>query len=150
MKSNKKKRTIVICSSAAFFREAVAMKKTLAPLGFKVKVPLTANIMERENDFEVSHYKTWFKDSSTYKRKTFLMRSHFNEVKKGDSILVLNYKKNGREGYIGGAVLMEIGVAFDAKKKIYILNPIDEECPYKEEILATQPIILNGTISKIK
>ena len=60
-----------------------------------------------------------------------------------------SYDKNGVKGYIGGNTLMEMGLAFYLKKKIYLLNEVPE-LPYKEEILGVKPIILNGDLSKIK
>ncbi len=44
---------------------------------------------------------------------------------------------------------MELGFAYVNDKKIFLLNPIPD-LPYKEEIEAVQPIVLNGDLSKIK
>jgi len=66
-----------------------------------------------------------------------------------DAVLVINYDKNGIKGYIGGNTLMEIGLAFFLKKKIYLLNKIPE-LSYKEEILGVKPIIISGDLTKIK
>ena len=63
--------------------------------------------------------------------------------------MIANYDKNNIKGYIGGNTLMEMGLAFFLKKKIYLLNEIPE-LSYKEEILGVLPIILNGDLSKIK
>lgn len=74
---------------------------------------------------------------------------YFEKVNWSDAILVLNYDKNNIIGYIGGNTLMEIGVAFFLKKKIYLLNLIPE-ISYKEEIIGMKPIIINGDLSIIK
>jgi hypothetical protein len=147
---NKTKKTIVICSSASFYSQVAEVQKQLKELGFKVVVPLTVNKMIKSNDFKVETYKTWMERPEDYKRKAFLTKKHFIEVEKGDVTLVLNYKKNGKNGYIGGAVLMEMAIAFYLKKPIYILNPIDDSSKYKEELYGMFPIILNGDLSKIK
>lgn len=149
-KIKKTKREVVICSSAAFYRQVIEVEKELKKLGFKVAMPLTANIMKKKNDFNVDHYKTWYKNPNDYKRKTFLTKHHFKKVIKGDVILVLNYEKNGIAGYIGGAVLAEMMMALYFGKKIYVLNPIPESVSYKEELYATMPIVLNGDLSLIK
>lgn len=146
----KKKHTVVICSSASFYRQVVDVEKDLKRRGFNVLIPLTANKMKKSGDFNVDTYKTWFADSNTYDRKTFLTKHHFNKVVKGDSILVLNYEKNGKAGYIGGAVLSEMAIALHFGKKIYILHPIQEDVSYKEEILGMMPVILNGNLALIK
>lgn len=145
-----KKKTIVICSSASFYTQVLEVEDTLKKMGFLVSIPLTANKMKRSGDFRVETYKTWFKNPNDYKRKTFLTKHHFNKIVNGDITLVLNYEKNGIKGYIGGAVLCEMAIALQFKKKIYVLNPIDESCSYKEEILAMSPIILNGDLPRIK
>lgn len=149
MKKSEKK-IITICSSASFYAQVLEAETALKKAGFSVSVPLTANKMKKSGDFRVETYKTWFKNPDDYKRKTFLTKHHFNKIMKGDAILVLNYEKNGIKGYIGGAVLCEMAIALQFKKKIYVLNPIDQACSYKEEILAMDPIILNGDLSRVK
>ena len=149
MKS-KNKKTIVICSSASFYSQVIEVQEQLKNLGFKVLVPLTARKMQKNKDFRVETYKTWMERPEDYKRKAFLTKHHFDKVVKGDITLVLNYEKNGKSGYIGGAVLSEMAIAFYHKKPIYILNPIDESSSFKEEIYGMQPIIINGNLNLIK
>jgi hypothetical protein len=144
------KKTITICSSASFYSQVVEVQKQLKDLGFKVRVPITVNKMVKSNDFKVETYKTWMERPEDYKRKAYLTKKHFGEVEKGDVVLVLNYKKNGKDGYIGGAVLSEMAVAFYLKKPIYILNPIDESSSFKEELYGMFPIILRGDLKNIK
>jgi len=146
----KNKKTIVVCSSASFYAQVVEVEKQIKTLGFNVKVPLTVHKMKKSGDFNVATYKTWMERPTDYTRKAYLTRKHFSEIQKGDIVLVLNYKKNGKSGYIGGAVLMEMAVAFYLKKPIFILNNIDKSSRFKEEIYGMQPIILNGDMSKIK
>jgi hypothetical protein len=146
----RKKHTITICSSASFYPQVVAIETELKRMGFNVLIPLTANKMKKTGDFNVERYKTWFADANTYARKTFLTKHHFHKVVKGDSVLVLNYEKNGKQGYIGGAVLSEMAIALHFGKKIYVLNPLQEDVGYKEELLGMMPVILNGNLSLIK
>ena len=145
----KNKKTIVICSSASFYENVVRVQSELQDLGFKVIVPLTTNKMKKSGDFKVETYKTWMERPEDYKIKGDLTKKHFKEVEKSDIVLILNYKKNGKDGYIGGAVLMEMALAFYLKKPIYILNGIDESSSFKEEILGMSPKIINGNLSKI-
>lgn len=145
----KNKKTIVICSSASFYKNVIEIQKQLKDLNFKVVAPLTVNKMKKTGDFKVETYKTWIERPEDYKKKMYLTKKHFKEIKKGDIILVLNYKKNGKNGYIGGAVLMEMAIAFYLKKPIYILNGIDESSKYKEELYCMFPKIINGNLSKI-
>ncbi len=142
-------KVITICSSASFYRQVLNVERELKQRGFKVKIPFTALKMKKSGNFEVSAYKLWFKNPKWYARKRFLMTHHFRKIKEGDAILVLNYKKKGQDGYIGGNVLMEMGLAFHYKKPIYIFNPISQNVSFLEEILGMRPVFLNGDLKKI-
>jgi hypothetical protein len=147
MKKNIK--TITICSSAAHYREVLDIEKQLKAMGYKVKIPKIANTMKRNNNFDVSFYKTWHKNKADYKKKTKLMEAHFKKVIAADAILVTNFEKNGLSGYIGGNVLMEMLVAFLNKKPIFVYNPISDDLNIKEEVYGLNSIFLNGDLSKI-
>ena len=142
-------KTITICSSASHYRQVLEIEKELKKLGFKVKIPKTANTMKRNNDFDVSHYKTWFKNKNDYHKKTKLMLGHFKKVMESDAILITNFEKNGMKGYIGGNALMEMLVAFLNKKPIYIYNKPSEKLSTIEEIYGLKPKIINGDLTKI-
>jgi nucleoside 2-deoxyribosyltransferase len=143
------KKTIAICCSASFFRQAVTVGKALKKMGFKVLLPKTAKTMQREGSFRVRDYKTWFKDRKDYKKKTALIKAHFKEISKADAILVLNFRKNHLDGYIGGNTLMEMAIALYLNKKIYILNEIDDKLPNKEEVWGCLPVMLDGRLEKL-
>ena len=135
---------ITICSSVAFYKQAVEIQDQLRKLGIEVIVPKTATRMKDSGDFDVSHYKTRFADANDYHKKAEIMRAHFEEVEKGDAILVLNYEKHGVDNYIGGNVLMEMAIAFWLKKPIFIMNEMPEESAFEEEIRGMEPILLHG------
>jgi hypothetical protein len=137
---------ITICSSASFYRQVIDLRAELEQLGFKVLIPATADKMETSGDYDVSHYKTWFGDTSDYHKKTALMRAHFDEVARGDITLVCNYEKNGLSDYIGGNVLMEMTVAFYLNKPIYLVNDIPSSSTYVEEIIGVGSIPLKGNL----
>ena len=139
-------KTIAICSSASFYREVLAIERQLIERGMKVRIPVTAQKMGRTGDFNVENIKTWFKDPRMYTRKAFLMRHHLRKIAESDAILVVNLPKNGISGYIGGNVLIEMGVAFHLKKPIYLLHPIADALPVKEEVLGMEPKFLNGNL----
>jgi hypothetical protein len=145
-----KKKTITICASAAHFRKVVEIQKELKKLGFVVKIPLTASKMKRNNNYDVSFYKTWFNNKNDYKKKTLLVKDHFKKILEADAILVINLEKNGIEGYIGGNTLMELALAFHYKKPIFILNDISEKLSIAEEIYALQSKFIKGDLKNIK
>jgi hypothetical protein len=141
--------TITICSSANFYKQAVAIEAQLEKLGFKVLLPASAIRMKKSGDYDVSHYKTWFGDANDYHMKTALIHEHFLEVEEGDAILVLNYEKHGVDNYIGGNVLMEMAIAFFLDKSIYILNEIPSESAFLEEIIGLNSIVLHGKVEAL-
>ena len=147
---NKSVRTITLCSSADFFKELIEIGVQLEARGFKIKLPLTAVKMKKSGDFNVAKYKTWFKNPNDYKKKAFLTKSHFDKVRSGDAILVVNNEKRGISGYIGGATLMEMAIASYLKKPIYVLNGVLKKSLLYEEIMGLKPIFINGDLSKIE
>jgi hypothetical protein len=144
------KKTITICSSSNFYRQAVEIKAKLEKAGYKVLIPAVAEKMAETGDYDVSHYKTWYADSNDYHKKAKLIHGHFDEVVKGDATLVLNYEKHGIQNYIGGNVLMEMALAFHFNKPTFILNEVPEESAYLEEILALAPTVLHGKLEDLK
>lgn len=141
--------TITICSSANFYRHVAKLDKELTELGYHVLIPAMAKEMEQTGDFEVSHYKTWLADPGDYHKKAQLMHGHFDEVAKADAILVVNDEKHGVPNYIGGNVLMEMGLAFHLKQPVILLNDFPSESPYLEEIHGLVTAALHGNLSDI-
>lgn len=130
----------------AFYRELVKVEEQLESKGFTVNIPVSAKVMKKKNDFEVSHFKGVY----TPKQKGEFVMTNFQEIAKGDSILVINNEKNGIKGYIGANVLMEIGLAFYLNKKIYIWNFIEDNASHKEELLAFGVTFINKDLNKIR
>src|SRR5665213_937096 len=93
-------RTIVICSSAAFYEHVNALAAALKKRGFKPVVPMIARRMQKSSNYDVQAVKTWYKNSADFNKKTELIREHFKEIADGDMVLVVNDKKHGIEGYI--------------------------------------------------
>lgn len=143
------KPTITICTSASFYKQAVAVQDELEQAGYNVLVPETVKRMRESGDFEVSHYKTWLANADDYGKKAALMRAHFDKVAQGDAVLVLNYEKHGTQRYIGANVLMEMALAFYLQKPIFILNELPESSAFEEELKGMQPIILHGDLKTI-
>jgi hypothetical protein len=88
-------------------------------------------------------------EHDVWKKKGDAIKKHFHKIEESEAILVANYEKKGIENYIGGNTFLEIGYAFGRGKKIFILNQLPVDSPYKEEILGMQPVVLDGDISKL-
>ena len=88
-------------------------------------------------------------ESTQNKIEGDLIRGYFEKIKDCDVVLTVNEEKRGIESYIGGNTFLEMGFAHVLNKKNFILNDIPE-VSYKDEIIAMQPVILNGDLSGIK
>jgi hypothetical protein len=144
---------ITICGSTAFIDNMAEVATELEKLGHQVKFP---PIEIPGPDGKTMHTSEYYElKKSAPKDNHWLWQSHhqriqdhFDKIDWADSILVLNYDKNGVKNYVGPNTLIEMGVSFYLKKPVYLLNPIPD-MPYAEEILGIQPIILEGNLEKI-
>lgn len=145
-----KNQTLVICSSAAFYKHVAEIADELEALGFSsVVLPKTARVMRETGDYDVEHYKTWYENDEDYSKKADLIRTHFDEITAGDAILVVNDTKHGIENYIGPNVLMEMSLAWYQQKPIYMFNKLPENSPFEEELKGMRPIIIDGNLGAI-
>jgi len=78
-----------------------------------------------------------------------MLKKDEENISPQDAILVLNFEKNKIPNYIGGATFLEIYTAWRLNKKIFFYNPLPN-CSFTDELIAMQPIILNGDLSRIK
>lgn len=140
--------TVVICSSASFYKHANAVKSELEAHGLTVVVPKTALKMAETGDYDVSHYKTWYADETDYHKKADYMRAHFDEVTKGDIVLVVNDEKHNQANYIGPNVLMEMSLGWYQNKPIFVLNDLPNDSPFIEEIKGFGSIPLHRDLAK--
>lgn len=140
------KTSIFLCASMNFYKELLKIENQLADLGIIVKIPVSAEHMKQSGEYDPAYYK----GSHTYSERAAIIRRNFDMIATSDAILVINNEKNGVEGYIGPNVLMEIGLAFYLKKKIYIWNPVRQDAPYKEELLCFAAQIINQDLTKIQ
>ncbi len=130
----------------AFYKETLKIGEKLEKMGWKVLYPESALIMKARNDFNPSH----FKNSITPEQRGKFIKFHFEKELKSQAILVVNKTKKGIKGYIGGNALMEMGIAFGANIKIYILHPLGKNHPFYEEIVAMSPIVLGNNLRNLK
>lgn len=144
------RKVITICSSASFYKQALAIADGLQKRGFRVLLPHNAKLMKKNNSYRAAEYKTWIKNPEDYPKKARLIRRHFAEIIKGDAILVINLNKKGMDGYIGGNVLMEMALAFHMDKPIFIWNKVSSRLPVYEEVMGMLPVFINNDLSKLK
>jgi len=134
---------IAICGSMSLSKEMLEAKSELENLGHEVLVPVHS-----EKYAELGSSDNESGESAKNKIEQDLIRDYYNKIGEQDALLVVNEKLKEIENYIGGNAFLEIGFAHVLDKKIFLLNPIPE-IGYKDEIVAMQPVILNGDLSKI-
>ena len=138
---------IALCGSIKFIDEMKAAKIELERLGHEVLIPYSAEANQGKEFWEELK-KQDVKNFVSLKKER--MRGHFDKVKKAAAILVLNYDKDGKKNYIGPNTFLEMAIAFDHGKKIFILNPVSENDPRHEELITMSPICIDTDFEKIE
>ncbi len=129
----------IICSKV-FYNRIPQIKEKLESMGHVITLPNCYDAPETENSY---------RDTDKHSKWKSEMIKHSEEVISGvDSVLVLNYEKNGIPNYIGGATFLEMYDAFRLNKKIYMINDIPKGI-LKDEIIGFCPTILNGELDLI-
>ncbi len=135
---------IFIAGSMSFAGKIIETKKVLKEMGFESDfAPDTLDC------FNNPHLK--LNEDLDHCEQTDIIRSCMNAQEKCDAILLLNYPKDGIDGYIGSNCLIELGLAYYLRQKIFLLYPPPppEKARYHVEVMHMKPIILDGEISKL-
>jgi len=133
---------ITICGSQTFCKEMEETQKYLMKKDFQVFAP---ELFVTEEWFQEKHSR-----EELLKMKPIWTQNQFKKIQNSDAILILNHKKKGIQGYFGSNTLMELSVAFFLGKKIFLLNPFNEEHPHFEELIGMKLIVLNGDLDKLE
>ena len=123
-----------------FHKEMEEAKKRLEMKGHAVFLPHV-----ELGDFR----KIRGKDEEWRRLKSGFIREHFEKIRRADAVLILNYDKDGMKNYIGGNTLMELAIAYEHGKQIFILNSVPDGLPYSEEIEVIAPTILDGDLDRL-
>lgn len=136
---------IFIAGSMSFAKEIIETKELLKKIGFDSDfAPDTYDC------FNSPHLK--LNEDLEHCEKMDIIRACMNAQEACDAILLLNYPKDGVVGYIGSNCLIELGLAYYLKQKIFLLYPPppQDQARYHVEVMHMKPIILDGDISSIK
>jgi hypothetical protein len=132
----------LICSKR-FYSKVPPIKQALEDNGHIITLPNSYNdpaMEDKMRNLSAAEHATW-KAS---------MLHHSEEVIAGvDAVLVLNFKKDDQENYIGGATFLEMYDAFRLGKKIFLYNEVSKSM-LRDEILGFQPMVINGDLSQAK
>ncbi len=135
---------IVICGSMKLSRRMIEVQDELQKFGHEIILPRHTEEYAKMNTSDHIH-----NESVKNKIENDLIRDYYNEIAKNDAVLIVNDNLNGVAGYIGGNSFLEMGFAHVLNKDIYLLNPIPE-ASFKDELVAMQPVVLEGDFRMIK
>ncbi len=151
---------ITICGSIGFYKEIESIRDKLLTHGHEIKIPeLALEVPQEFGAGKKIYFGQYIEQNGgidafpaqhrIWDLQEGAINDHYEKIDWCDGILVINHEKRGIAGYVGGNTLIEIGVAFYLKKKIYILNPVSSELSYKQEIMGMKPVMLDGNLSLI-
>ena len=139
---------ITICGSVKFSQKMHESYKFLISHGYKVYLPEgVIDFIHGNLDFELGTLSR--KEGAKRKKDYDLIRKYYRKIQESDAILVINEEKNGIKNYIGANTLIEMAFAHVLDKKIYLLNGFPKFDYPLEEVIAMEPVILNGDLGKI-
>ena len=131
----------IVCSKKNYDKVS-SVKDVLEHAGHSVTAPNGYDEPGKEMEL-----KSMDKEKFRFWKKEMLKKDK-EIIRANDAILVLNFDKENKKNYIGGATFLEIYNAFDMDKKIYLFNPIPDGM-LRDEIEGMNPIIINGDLNKI-
>lgn len=135
---------IVLACSMSAAEKCIEVKKILEGRNHIVEVPRN---IEKYAGKELAYENR--NESTENKVKFDLIKRYHNIIERGDILVVVNQDKGQVVNYIGGNTFIEMAFAHVLDKKIFLLNPVPDMI-YTDEIIAMNPIILNGDLSKVK
>jgi len=134
---------IFICASKHLYHHIPEIKASLEEQGHVITLPNSYDNPGREEEKKLvssEEHKIW---------KGEMLRLQKKKVADNDAILVLNMNKNGQENYIGGATFLEIYMAFELGKKVFLYNPTPDTS-MKDELLAMVTLVINGDLNLVQ
>lgn len=135
---------ITVCGSMQFAEKQIEIARKLEEQGHTAYVTPFAAPMAGKSDEEKEQMKLHQKNNLD------AIKEHWNLMREGEAILVLNLDKNGIRNYIGANTFLEMGFAHVLNQKIFVYNDLPEMNYPKTEMIAMKPIIINQDLTKIK
>jgi len=138
---------IFIVCSKSFYTKVEPIKQELEKKGHTIIVP---NLYEERTKEVEPESTAWnFGQTEHIKFKKNMYKMSREKIKNVDALLVLNFDKENKKNYIGGATFLEMYNSFLENKKIYLFNDIPHGDLY-DEIHGFEPTIINGNLDLIK
>lgn len=133
---------LIICSKA-FYKDIAPIKEKLEQMGHIIELPNSYYDVDAEK-------KSWDLGEKEHAEfKTRMFKRSKEVIAAMDAVLTLNFDKNGKKNYIGGATFLELYEAFIENKKIYLYNDIPEGMLY-DEISGFSPVVIHGDLDLVR
>ena len=133
---------LIICSKV-FYDKIPPIKEKLEQMGHVVELPNSYDNPQAE--FEAMNISK--EEHLKFKHEMFKRSEEI--IAQMDAVFTLNFDKKGIKNYIGGATFLELYEAYMKNKKIYLYNEVPEGILY-DEIIAFEPIVVNGNLDLVK
>lgn len=129
---------VALCGSMSHKSEWLTVIDALQKSGLTVSTP------------DLTESADWasMQESEVQKVKGYYVRRHIANIATANVVLVCNYEKGGVDNYIGSNTFLEMATGFAYEKPLYVLNGLPQQGNH-EELLALEPIILNGDITQL-
>jgi len=134
---------IAVAGSMQYIEQMVDVCQQLEKMGHTVFTSKFKDAYVGKSDEEKEQQKLHDK------AKNDAIREFWKPMQDADALVVVNLDKHGIKNYIGGNAFLEMGFAHVLNQKIYLMNPIPDMPYYGTEIVAMQPTVLNGDLSKV-
>jgi hypothetical protein len=137
---------IMIIGSMKFVHQMHEIKKELEKLGHEATIPFGSDPHLTDGNFVDS-----LEENLKYCIDNDVMKKNFEIVANNDAVLVVNYKRNGIDGYIGASVLMELAIAHYFGKKIFLMEKAPDFSKHRwaHEVAIMQPQVISGNLDLI-
>jgi hypothetical protein len=132
---------IAICGSMEFANRMLTVARELEAKGHTVLCP--------EDTESLAQHAVPRTLRARQKKERELIKKHYLKIKASDAILVLNFNKQGKPGWIGANTFLEIGFAHVLGRKIYLLNPPPDNPYIRDEIMSIEVETLLGSLDNI-
>jgi hypothetical protein len=133
---------LIICSKA-FYPDIAPIKLKLEGMGHKISLPNSYG----HASIEAEEWAKGDAAHSEFKKRMFLQSAKV--IEDMDAVVCLNFEKNGKANYIGGATFLELYEAFMKNKKIFLWNDIPEGMLF-DEIHGFNPLIIKGNLDLVE
>lgn len=144
---------IYVLGSSSFMKRMVEVTDQLVSMGVNAFIHNDyRELVAGKRQEQIDLWGQGSAERAKVKIENDYLRSHYKHILESDACLFVNDTKEGIENYIGGNVLIEMGQAYVNNKKIYFLNGLpsaDSGLNYLDEILAMDPLCLEGDLNKL-